>query len=54
MTKSLDGLSSRVDMKVNRIRELENRSIEFTESDRQTKNRLKKNIVAEFQGLGKQ
>ena len=40
-------------MKEDGIRELENRSIKFTQSDQQRKNRLKKKIVAESQGLGK-
>lgn len=49
--KSLDGFNSRVDTTKERVRKLEDRSIEFTQSDQQTENRLKK-IEADSQGLG--
>ena len=39
---SVDGLSSKAEMTQDRIRELENRSIELTQSDQQRENRLEK------------
>lgn len=50
--KSLDGLNSRVDMTEERVRKLEDRSTEFTQSDQETGNRLKTKIEAESQRLG--
>ena len=44
------GMGSGVEMTEDRIRELENRSIEFTQSDQQRENRLEKKVT-ESQGL---
>ena len=43
-------MGSGVEMTEDRIRELENRSIEFTQSDQQRENRLEKKVT-ESQGL---
>lgn len=48
---SVDGLSSKAEMTQDRIRELENRSIELTQSNQWRENRLEKK-EQQSQGLG--